>query len=98
MKVGALFSELGPIEIVVLLQFLECHCYNFVHENVGNPTLNIRPTIFFVNFHYSRDGLAKNLISNIYCQDIRLWINYIHLMHREILSQTQNKSEEMPLK
>jgi hypothetical protein len=48
--------------------------YDFVHENVGNPALNTRPTIlkhFFVNFYYFRDGLVKNLISNIYCQNIR---------------------------
>ncbi len=24
---------------------LQCHCYDFVHENVGNPALNTKPTI-----------------------------------------------------
>jgi hypothetical protein len=23
----------------------QCKCYDFVHENVGNPALNTRPTI-----------------------------------------------------
>jgi hypothetical protein len=44
-----------------------------VHENVGNPALNTRPTIlnnFFVYFYYFRDVLVKSLISNIYGQII----------------------------
>jgi hypothetical protein len=26
---------------------LQCHCYDFLHENVGNPALNTRPTILY---------------------------------------------------
>jgi hypothetical protein len=67
-----------------------------VHANVGNPALNTRPTIlnhFFVNFYYFRDGLVKNLTSNIYIK-----ISGMNEMQREILSLTQNKSGKMPLK
>jgi hypothetical protein len=77
---------------------LQCHCYNFVHENVGNPALNTRPTIFklfFVYFYYFRGGLVKSLISNIYHLNIRLWMKCNHLMQRENFSLTQNKSEKM---
>jgi hypothetical protein len=38
---------------VVEPDILQCHCYNFVHENVGNLALNTRPTIlnqFFARF------------------------------------------------
>jgi hypothetical protein len=28
-----------------LTRVLQCHCYDFVYENVGNPALNTRPTI-----------------------------------------------------
>jgi hypothetical protein len=24
---------------------IQCHCYNFAHENIGNPALNTRPKI-----------------------------------------------------
>jgi hypothetical protein len=54
---------------------VQCHCYNFVHENVGNPALHTRPTIlklFLCIFTNFIDGLAKSLISYIYCQNIRL--------------------------
>jgi hypothetical protein len=54
---------------------IQCHSYDFVHENVGNPALNTRPTIFnhfFGHFYYFRDGLVKSLISNIYPQNTRL--------------------------
>jgi hypothetical protein len=79
------------------LRYIQCHCYNFVHENVGNPALNTRPTIlnlFFVHFYSFGDGLVKSLISNIYCQNIRLWMKCNHLKKREILSLTQNESEK----
>jgi hypothetical protein len=45
-----------------------------VHENVDNPALNTRPTIFnpfFVHFYHFRDGSVKSLISNMYNQNIR---------------------------
>jgi hypothetical protein len=53
---------------------------------------------FFVHLYYFRDGLVKSLISNIYCQNIRLWMKCNHLTQIEILLVTQNKSEKMPLK
>ncbi len=30
--------------------FIQRHCYNFAHENVGNPALNTRPTILNLFF------------------------------------------------
>jgi hypothetical protein len=87
---------------------VQCDCYDFVHENVGNPALNTRPTIlnhFIVHFYYFRDGLAKKLEIDfskinvcIYLQNIKLCMKSNYLKQREILSLTQHKSETMPLK
>jgi hypothetical protein len=60
---------------IVFFSVLQSHCYDFVHENVGNPALNTRPTIlnhFFVHFYNFRDGLVKSLNSNIYSKNFRL--------------------------
>jgi hypothetical protein len=73
----------------------------FCAKNVGNPALNTRPTIlnhFFVHFYFFRDGFVKSLISNNYCQNVRVRMKCNHLMQREILLLIQNKREKMPLK
>jgi hypothetical protein len=70
-----------------LLQFCAWKCWQPSFQ-----TNNFKP--FFVHFYYCRDGLVKSLISNIYSQNMRLWMKSNHLMQREILSVMQNKSEK----
>jgi hypothetical protein len=61
-----------------------------------HQTNNFKP--LFGDFYYFIGVFLKSLISNIYRQHIRLWLNCNHLMPREILSLRQNKSEKMPIK
>jgi hypothetical protein len=38
----------------------QCHRYDFVHENVGNPALNTKPTI--LNLFYAKMVLTGYLV------------------------------------
>jgi hypothetical protein len=71
-------------------------CMKIWQPSFKHQTNNFKP--FFVHFYYFRDGLVKILISNKYCQNIRLWMKCNHLTQREILSQMQNKSEKNAFK
>jgi hypothetical protein len=54
------------------MTFYSVICYDFVHENVGNPALNTRQTVLtlFVHFCYFRDSLVK--ISGYECEKMAL--------------------------